>query len=99
MQPDDPNAAPTGEAGNSALPEEPPLPPGLRRRQVIHLVVFDLAILAELALALYTADAYRERWDFTLVFCVVFFGLVIPTFLASRFVSRRRLRRFGIEAQ
>jgi len=52
-----------------------------------------LAVLAEFAFAIYAADALRERWDFTLVFCSVFFGLVIPTVLVSRFLARRTASR------
>jgi len=60
---------------------------------VIRIVILDAAVLAELAFAVYAADALRERWDFTLVFCGVFFGLVIPTFLVSRFLARRTASR------
>jgi hypothetical protein len=75
-----------GGAAPEALPEPPPLSPEARRRQIVHLVVLDIAILAELAVALYFADAHRDHWDFTLTFCIVFFGLVIPTFLLSRWL-------------
>lgn len=70
--------------------EEPPaLDPAARRRQIVHLVTIDVLVLAELAIAVYGANALRDRWDFTLVFCVIFFGLVIPTILISRTVMRR----------
>lgn len=70
--------------------EEPPaLDPAAKRRQIVHLVTIDALVLLELAAALYTAHRLRDRWDFTLVFCMVFFALVIPTFVISRFWMRR----------
>ena len=63
------------------------------KRQVLHAVVFNLVMLSELALALYVADAYRESWDFTLVFVVVFFGTIIPTIFISRQIMKRVLRQ------
>ncbi len=77
-------------AAPDPTPEAPPLSPEERRRQIIHLVALDVVILIELAVALYVADAKREQWDFTLGFCAVFFGLVIPTFLLSRWLMGRR---------
>jgi len=66
--------------------------PGLpKRRQVIHVIILDVLILAELAFAVYVADSMRGEYDFTLVFCAVFFGLIIPTIILSRAVMRRLL--------
>ena len=58
-----------------------------RRQKIIHLVVIDLLILAELCAAMYLANAYKEY--FTPVFAGVFFGLLIPTMLVSRVIVRR----------
>ena len=84
-----PGYIPSGASAQAPEPE--PLPPHLRRRQVIHIVVFDLCMLAELAFAIYMADKWRDTHDFTVVFCVVFLGLLIPTLLASRLLMRRLL--------
>lgn len=57
------------------------------RRRLLHIVVVDALILAELAAAVYFASRHEEQ--FTLVFMGVFFGLLIPTMLASKWVARR----------
>ena len=93
----DENRALDGGTGPDSRPEEMSAPPEFTRERVIQIVIFDLAVLFELTLAMYTANALRQRWDFTLVFCVVFIGLLIPTILISRFFTRRRLRRLGSE--
>jgi hypothetical protein len=77
---------------------EPLFPPDTQsglpnKRQVIHAVIFNLVMLCELALALYIADAYRETWDFTLVFVLVFFGAIIPTIVISRQIMKRVLKQ------
>jgi hypothetical protein len=59
------------------------------RHRIIHLVVVDVLVLAELAAAMFFANRYEEQ--FTLVFVAVFVGLLIPTLSASRLVTRRRL--------
>jgi len=61
------------------------------RRRVIHLVVVDILVLAELATAVFFASRHEEQ--FTLVFMAVFFGLLIPTLSMSRLVSRRWVAR------
>jgi hypothetical protein len=76
-----------GQPGDPAAGELP------RRVQVVRVVVLDAAVLAELAAAVYFANAWRERWDFTAVFCAVFFGLLIPTIAVSRWLGRRRQTR------
>lgn len=58
-----------------------------RRQKIIHIVVIDVLVLSELAAAMFFAHAHQEH--FTPVFAGVFFGLLIPTMLASRAVVRR----------
>lgn len=77
----------------SGDPNEAPEPVGQlssvsSRRRILHVVVVDLLVLAELAVAVILADRWRDEADFTLAFCGVFFGLVIPTILISRWVAR-----------
>lgn len=62
-----------------------------KSRSVIHIIVIDALILAELAFSIYFADKHRDEADFTLMFCSIFFGMVIPTILISRYVVRRFL--------
>ncbi len=61
------------------------------RRRVLHLAIVDTLVLGELTTAMYLASRYQDQ--FTLVFLAVFVGLLIPTLLASRLVSRRRMAR------
>lgn len=61
------------------------------RYRIMHLVVVDVLVLAELATAMYFASQNQEK--FTLVFLAVFVGLLIPTLYASRLMTRRRLAR------
>jgi hypothetical protein len=73
--------------------QDPAPGPGLpNKRQVLHAVSFNVAMLAELAVALYVADALRERWDYTLVFVVLFIGALAPTIFLFRLLARRYLR-------
>jgi len=70
-------------------PDSEPAPGLPKKRQVIHIVILDVVILMELGFAVHMANSLRETYDFTLVFCAVFFGLIIPTIWLSRFVMRR----------
>lgn len=86
------------QAERSTAPRQPEKPPEVSSGlpswgQVIRVIILDAVVLAELAFAVYAADALRDRWDFTLVFCFVFFGLLIPTLLVARFLTRRAASR------
>ena len=60
-----------------------------RRGRVAALIAFDLAMLVELAIAMYRANAHTS--DFSGVFLRTFFGLLIPTLLLWRYGVRRIL--------
>jgi hypothetical protein len=60
-----------------------------RRRRVAALVTFDLAMLIELAIAMYRANAHAA--DFTGVFLRTFFGLLLPTLLLWWYARRKIL--------
>ncbi len=59
------------------------------RRRVAALITFDLAMLIELAIAMYRANEHSS--DFTGVFLRTFFGLLIPTLLLWRYALRKIL--------
>ena len=52
------------------------------RGRVVAIVVLDIAMLIELAVAMYFAN--QRHSDFTVVFLKTFFGLLIPTLLLWR---------------
>ena len=86
---DDPARSKTGSGDPNEAPEPvAQLSSVSSRRRILHVVVVDLLVLAELAVAVVLADRWRAEADFTLAFCGVFFGLVIPTILISRRVAR-----------
>jgi hypothetical protein len=60
-----------------------------RRGRVAAIVMFDLAMLVELAVAMYRANAHSS--DFTGVFLRTFLGLLIPTLLLWRYGLRKIL--------
>jgi len=60
-----------------------------QHRKIIHVIVVDVLILVELGIAVTMADSWRAEADFTLVFCAIVFGLVIPTIYVSRRIARR----------
>jgi hypothetical protein len=57
----------------------------------VAIIMFDLAMLVELAVAMYCANAHRS--DFTGVFLRTFLGLLIPTLLLWRYSLRKILSR------
>jgi len=59
----------------------------MKRRRVITVVLADVAVIAELGIAMYFAGESQK--DFTLVFLVVFFGLFIPTLAVTRCVMKK----------
>ncbi|MCU0559691.1 MAG: hypothetical protein MUD16_05795 [Desulfobacterales bacterium] len=58
-------------------------------------VVMNLLVLAELCVAMYLAAAAPD--EFTAVFVKAFFGMLIPTLIAGRFL-RRRLQAAPVQA-
>ena len=56
-------------------------------RHIAGVVALDLAVLAELAAAIYFAHG-GDPQEFTLTFLKVFFGLLIPTLVAGRYALR-----------
>lgn len=88
INPDEsPEASKVSGRAQQSPPSDPS--PGLpSKRQVVHAVIFNLTMLAELTLAVYIANRYQERFDITLTFIAVFFGLLIPTIFVSRVVMR-----------
>ena len=56
-------------------------------RRIAGVLALDLAVLAELAAAMYFAHR-GDPQEFTLTFVKVFFGLLIPTLAAGRFALR-----------
>jgi hypothetical protein len=61
------------------------------RGRVAALIAFDVAMLVELSVAMYRANAHSS--DFTNVFLKTFFGLLIPTLLLWRYGSRKLSRQ------
>ncbi len=51
------------------------------------VLALDLAVLAELAAAMYFAHR-GDPQEFTLTFLKVFFGLLVPTLVAGRYALR-----------
>lgn len=56
-------------------------------RRIAGVLALDLAVLAELAAAMYFAHRGNPQ-EFTLTFLKVFFGLLIPTLIAGRYALR-----------
>lgn len=56
-------------------------------RHIASVVALDLAVLAELAAAMYFAHR-GDPQAFTVTFLKVFFGLLIPTLVAGKFALR-----------
>ena len=56
-------------------------------RHIGGVIALDLAVLAELAAAMYFAHR-GDPQEFTLTFLKVFFGLVIPTLIAGKYALR-----------
>lgn len=59
----------------------------MKLRRIAAVLALDFAVLAELGIAMYLAHR-GDPQEFTLTFLKVFFGLLIPTFVAGRFVLR-----------
>ena len=59
----------------------------MNRRRVMTVVAADVAVIIELCIAMYLANENQE--DFTVVFLVVFFGLLVPTLVVSRYVMKK----------
>jgi hypothetical protein len=55
-------------------------------RQKVAVAVLDVVVIIELAASIYFAKHNPE--DFTSVFFMMFFSLVIPTLIVARFVIR-----------
>lgn len=64
-------------------------------RQWLLVIVMDMAVLAELCVAMYLAVASAE--DFTATFMKAFFGMLIPT-LVIGVLAKRRLRPTPVKA-
>lgn len=56
-------------------------------KRIAGVIAIDLAVLAELAAAMYFAHR-GDPQDFTVTFLKVFFGLLIPTLVAGRYALR-----------
>ena len=70
------------------VPDKPGTQPGpMRRRNVIAVIILDVLVVAELVIAMYVAG--ESEGDFTLAFLKVFFALLIPTLIMSRFVFKK----------
>ena len=69
--------------------------PDLSLTQVMFAIGVNLLVLAELSFAVYTAAADPE--NFTLVFMKAFFGMLLPTMIAT-FLLKRWLRPASAEA-
>ena len=59
----------------------------MNRRRVMTVVAADVTVIIELCIAMYLANENQE--DFTVVFLVVFFGLLVPTLVVSRYVMKK----------
>ena len=64
-----------------------------QRGRVAAIITFDLAMLIELAIAMYRANAHSS--DFTGVFLRTFLGLLIPTLLLWGYVRTKILSQPG----
>jgi hypothetical protein len=64
-------------------------PAKLNARHWLLVIILDVLILAELALAMYMAAA--SPGDFTPVFMKTFFGMLLPTLLLG-FLAKRMMR-------
>ena len=70
------------------VPDKPGTQPGpMRRRKLIAVIILDVVVVAELAIAMYAAG--QSDGDFTMTFLKVFFALLIPTLIASGFVFEK----------
>ena len=70
------------------VPDKPGTQPGpISRRKVIAVIILDVVVVAELAFAMHAAG--ESEGDFTLAFLKVFFALLIPTLIMSRFVFKK----------
>jgi hypothetical protein len=64
--------------------------PEMNTRNWLLVIVVDVLILVELAVAMYVASVHPD--DFELMFMKSFFGMLVPTLMLS-FLAKRMLRR------
>jgi hypothetical protein len=64
--------------------------PEMNTRNWLLVMVVDVLILVELAVAMYMASVHPD--EFELMFMKSFFGMLVPT-LAACFLAKRMLRR------
>jgi membrane protein CcdC involved in cytochrome C biogenesis len=64
--------------------------PEMNTRNWLLVIVVDVLILVELAVAMYVASVHPD--DFELMFMKSFFGMLVPTLVLS-YLAKRMLRR------